>query len=293
MTTDLLDRIADAETHAHVRFGAGGEVAHIGPLVAVAAASTGGSPLPTDTGWLSSERPPTEDELADFEAFSARHGQTATLHLLSPQAPAALPLLTARGYALDFVLHVYAHDLQHLPELSNIPVRETTERDRWAVLAAEGFGPGTEAVGSGAGDGDPALRGGGGRTGSSDGRGAPARRRGGPPRHRNPACFPGTWRPDSPARVAPAVGNACGGRPRHRLRHARQPQRAQRGAGRVPAGRDAADLYQAAIDAGDDMTSLALCPSLVNGGNSAREKNRASAISTPSGTGMPVQAVTR
>ena len=146
MPTDLLNRIADAETHAHVRFGAGGEVAHIGPLVAVAAASTGGSPLPTDTGWLSSERPPTGDELADFEAFSARHGQTATLHLLSPQAPAALPLLTARGYALDFVLHVYAHDLQHLPELSNIPVRETADRDRWATLAAEGFGPGTEAV---------------------------------------------------------------------------------------------------------------------------------------------------
>ena len=115
MPTDLLDRIADAEACAHVRFGAGGEVAHIGPITAVAAASTGSPPLPTDTGWLSSERPPTEDELADFEAFSARHGQTATLHLLSP-------------------------------EISNIPVRETADRDRWATLAAEGFGPGTEAV---------------------------------------------------------------------------------------------------------------------------------------------------
>lgn len=146
MSTDLLCRMADAEARAHVRFGAGGQVARFGPLVAVSAARTGDAPLPLDTGWLSSERPPSESELADFEAFSARQGQAATLHLLSPQAPAALPLLTARGYTLDFVLHAYAHDLKKRPPLQGVPVREVSDPEGWADLAAEGFGPGTEAV---------------------------------------------------------------------------------------------------------------------------------------------------
>ena len=145
MSTDLLCRIADAEARAHSRFGAGGEVARFGPLVAVAAASVDGTPLPTDTGWLSSERPPSEDELADFEAFSAQHGQAATLHLLSPQAPAALPLLRERGYVLDYVLHAYAHDLKELPPLRGA-VHESPDPEAWAALAAEGFGPGTRAI---------------------------------------------------------------------------------------------------------------------------------------------------
>ena len=146
MSTDLLCRMADAEARAHVRFGAGGQVARFGPLVAVSAARTGDAPLPLDTGWLNSERPPSESELADFEAFSARQGQTATLHLLSAQAPAALPLLTVRGYTLDYVLHAYAHDLKDLPPLTGSAVREASDPDRWATLAAAGFGPGTEAV---------------------------------------------------------------------------------------------------------------------------------------------------
>lgn len=142
MTPDPLSRLAHAEAAAHRRFGVSGEAASLGPLVAVFA----GPNLPVDTAWHDGTRPPTIAELEAFEAFSAAHGQPPTLHLLSHAAPELLPLLKARGYTLDYVLHAYTHDLTDLPPPPPLPIREEADADAWAALSARGFGPGTETM---------------------------------------------------------------------------------------------------------------------------------------------------
>ncbi|MDV6374434.1 GNAT family N-acetyltransferase [Deinococcus arenicola] len=141
MNTDLLTRLAHAEAAAHRQYGRTGEAAQFGPLVAVHA----GPNLPLNVAWHDGTRPPTAEELEALEAFSDRHEQPATLHLLSAFAALVLPLLKERGYALEYVLHAYTHDLTHLPALSALTVREA-KADAWAALAARGFGPGAEEI---------------------------------------------------------------------------------------------------------------------------------------------------
>lgn len=141
MNTDVLTRLAHAEATAHRQYGRTGEAAQFGPLVAVHA----GPNLPVDTAWHDGTRPPTLEELEAFEAFSERHGQPATAHLLSAFAAPVLPLLKERGYALDYVLHAYIHDLKKLPASPLTQIREE-EADAWAALAARGFGPGTQEI---------------------------------------------------------------------------------------------------------------------------------------------------
>lgn len=141
MNTDVLTRLAHGEATAHARYGRTGRAARFGPLVAVHA----GPNLPLDTGWHDGTRLPTPEELAEFEAFCMEQDQPATIHLLSAFAAAGLPLLTARGYMLDYVLHAYVHDLRNLPALASTPIR-VEEADAWATLAARGFGPGTEEI---------------------------------------------------------------------------------------------------------------------------------------------------
>ncbi|WP_288481741.1 GNAT family N-acetyltransferase [uncultured Deinococcus sp.] len=141
MTATLL-RLARAEAAAHTRFGALGTVARFGPLVAVAS----GQHLPTDTAWHDGTGTPNPDEWAAFEAFCAAQGQAATLNLLSHAAPALLPDLNGRGYGLDYVLHAYTHDFASPPPAPGWPVHEDPDPGRWAALAAQGFGPGTEAI---------------------------------------------------------------------------------------------------------------------------------------------------
>ncbi|GGO22636.1 GNAT family N-acetyltransferase [Deinococcus humi] len=141
MNTAVLTRLAHAEATAHRRYGRTGEAAQFGPLVAVHA----GPNLPLDSAWHDGTRPPTHQELDAFEAFSTRYGQPATLQLLSAFVAPILPLLKERGYALDYVLHAYIHDLTNLPAVPDTDIREE-EADTWAALAAQGFGPGTEEI---------------------------------------------------------------------------------------------------------------------------------------------------
>ncbi|MFK7600797.1 GNAT family N-acetyltransferase [Deinococcus sp. SM5_A1] len=141
MNTDVLTRLAHAEATAHARYGRTGKTAQFGPLTAVHA----GPNLPVDTAWHDGTRPPAPEELEAFEAFSIRHDQPVTLHLLSAFAAPILPLLKERGYVLDYVLHAYVHDLRNLPALASTPIR-VEEADAWATLAAQGFGPGTEEI---------------------------------------------------------------------------------------------------------------------------------------------------
>ena len=146
--SEILLRLAQAEAAAHTRFGASGTVARFGPLVAVAS----GQHLPIDTAWHDGTGAPTDDDWAAFEAFCAAQGQAATLNLLSHAAPALLPDLNGRGYRLDYVLHAFARDLASpppapgWPEHSGWPVHEDPDPGHWAALAAQGFGPGTEAI---------------------------------------------------------------------------------------------------------------------------------------------------
>ncbi|WP_034385855.1 GNAT family N-acetyltransferase [Deinococcus sp. YIM 77859] len=142
MTPDLLPRLAHAEATGHSRFGTWGEVARFGPLVAVFA----GPDLPVNTAWHDGSAPLTKADLEAFETFSAAHGQPATLHVLSHAAPSLLPLLRARGYVLDFLLHVHTHDLTALPPFPALNVQASPEADAWAALSARGFGPGTERM---------------------------------------------------------------------------------------------------------------------------------------------------
>ncbi len=141
MTTEVLERLARAEATAHARYGQTGETARFGPLVTVHA----GPNLPVDTAWHDGTRAFTLEELEAFEAFSVRYHQSATLHLLSAFAYPVLPLLSQRGYALDYVLHVYIHVLADLPNQPMANLRQE-EADTWAALAAQGFGPGTEEI---------------------------------------------------------------------------------------------------------------------------------------------------
>ncbi|GGO41071.1 GNAT family N-acetyltransferase [Deinococcus humi] len=141
MNTELLKRLAHAETTAHARYGKTGETARFGPLTAVHA----GPDLPVDTGWHNGTRPFTPTELEEFEAFSLRHAQPTTLHLLSAFASPVLPMLRERSYALDYVLHVYIHDLSGNFAWQPADIREE-QADAWATLAAQGFGLGTEKI---------------------------------------------------------------------------------------------------------------------------------------------------
>lgn len=142
MSSALLPRLATAEAASHLRFGVGGEAAQFGPLWAV----SGGRGTPLDTVWHDGTLPPSTDELAQAEAFCAERGQTVTLHLLSHAAPELVPLLSARGYVLHYVLHVYIHDLRSLPAAAALSVREEPDAEAWAQLSAQGFGPGTLGI---------------------------------------------------------------------------------------------------------------------------------------------------
>ncbi|PNY82062.1 GNAT family N-acetyltransferase [Deinococcus koreensis] len=132
---DIWQRVAQAEAVAHAGFG---ESQTFGPLVATFVAPG----LPLNTAWHDGTRPPTGEALASFEAFCAAHAQSATLHLLSPAAPAALPTLTGRGYRLDSVLHLYTRELRALPS-SPLSVEESSDPDTWAEVSAQGFGEGS------------------------------------------------------------------------------------------------------------------------------------------------------
>ncbi|THF83933.1 GNAT family N-acetyltransferase [Deinococcus sp. KSM4-11] len=135
---DPWQRIAQVEAAAHAEFG----VSHrFGPLVAAFVAPG----LPLNSAWHDGSRPPDAAELAAFEAFSSAHDIPATLHVLSATVPAILPLLNARGYALDYVLHLYTHDLGSLPEI-HLPVHEEGDAAAWAALSARSFGPGSEEI---------------------------------------------------------------------------------------------------------------------------------------------------
>lgn len=143
MPTRLLERIAAAEAASHARFGAEGETAWFGPLVTVAS----GQSTPIDTVWHDGSCAPTDSEWAEAEAFCERHGQSVTLHLLSHALPALLPTLTERGYCLEYGLHLLTHDLRPVAFTpAPLALREEADAERWARLAAAGFGPGTEAI---------------------------------------------------------------------------------------------------------------------------------------------------
>lgn len=143
MPTRLLERIATAEAASHARFGAGGQTARFGPLVAVAS----GQSTPIDTLWHDGTRAPTDTEWAEAEAFCERHAQPVILHLLSHALPALLPTLTERGYRLSYGLHLHTHDLRPVSFTpAPLTVREENDAEHWAQLAAAGFGPGTEAI---------------------------------------------------------------------------------------------------------------------------------------------------
>lgn len=135
---DIWQRVAQAEAAAHADFG---EACTFGPLVATFVAAG----LPLNTAWHDGTRPPTAAELEAFEAYSAAHAQPATLHLLSPAAPSTLPGLTTRGYRLDYVLHLYTHDLQRVPP-PLLGIEEASDPDAWAELSEQGFGPGSGAT---------------------------------------------------------------------------------------------------------------------------------------------------
>jgi len=143
-SSPLLNRVAAAEAVCHQRFGAAQHVEHFGPITAIAVGAPQGDPVATDTGWLGGKELPSATEFDAFERFSAAHFQTATINMLSHQGSAALPLLKERGYQLDYLLHLYIHDLKSIFHFDASTLREESNTERWTQLAAQGFGPGTE-----------------------------------------------------------------------------------------------------------------------------------------------------
>lgn len=138
MSTSLLARIAHAEAQAHARYGA---AQHFGPLTAVDA----GPIKVLSTAWLGG-LPLTAANLEAYEEFCRQHSLEPTLHLLSHAAPEVLPRLTERHYALNYVLHLYAHDLQTLPAAPALDIQQEGDPQRWAELSAAGFEGGLEIM---------------------------------------------------------------------------------------------------------------------------------------------------
>lgn len=138
---ERLQRMAQAEAHAHARYGLFGAAGHFGPLVAVHA----GPDLPLNAAWHDGSRNPTPTEFRDFEAFCRTHGQTPTIHILSHVAPELLPLLSTHGYAVNYVLHAYGHDL-HDPPTPRLNIQQAKDPAAWAALSTLGFGPGSERI---------------------------------------------------------------------------------------------------------------------------------------------------
>lgn len=134
---NALQRINAGEVDAHRH--TGGKVRQIGPFTAVGS----GQNTPLDIAWFDGSRLPTPAELRELEAFCRDADQPVTLHALSHVAPSLLPLLRAEGYAVSYVLHVYAHDLTHLPERPALPIRPEPDPETWARLSAQGFGEDT------------------------------------------------------------------------------------------------------------------------------------------------------
>lgn len=130
-----LERINASEAAAHRL--AGRSLGVFGPLVVVANEQQ----TPLNSAWLDGSRLPTDAELDDLEAFCRHHAQPVTIHALSHVAPALIPVLRARGYSISYVLHVYAHDLHHLPERTGPAVRPEHDAGAWAQWSALGFGP--------------------------------------------------------------------------------------------------------------------------------------------------------
>lgn len=138
MSTSLLARIAYAEAQGHTRYGA---AQRFGPLTAVDA----GPITVLSTAWLGASGL-TAANLAAYEEFCRQHELAPTLHLLSHAAPKVLPLLTERHYTLNYVLHVYAHDLQDLPTAPDLEIQQERDPQRWAELSAQGFEGGLEIM---------------------------------------------------------------------------------------------------------------------------------------------------
>lgn len=136
----VLERLNACEVASH-RAG-GGVVGVFGPLVALSA----GRDVPLNSAWLDGSRPPTKAELQEFEDFCAEQGQAAVVQVLSHAAPKVIPVLREAGYALDYVLHAYAHDLVDVPSPSPLPVQPEVDALEWARVSALGFGPDSEAI---------------------------------------------------------------------------------------------------------------------------------------------------
>lgn len=137
---DTLRRINASEVASHRE--AGASCTSFGPLHALST----GQQTPLDTAWHDGHRPPSPQEMQAFEDFCASAGQPLVLHALSDAAPPLLPLLREWGYALEYVLHVYAHPLHPLPEPPHLPVEPVPDPQTWATVSAQGFGPGSEAI---------------------------------------------------------------------------------------------------------------------------------------------------
>lgn len=130
---ELLERINAAEVEAH-RLAA--PTRQIGPFVTLSS----GQQTSLDTAWHDGSRPPTLEELNALKDYCGMQGQSLTLHLLSHRAPACLPVLRQAGLHLEYVLHVYAHDLQVLPNAPALTVTQEGDPEMWAQLSSQGFG---------------------------------------------------------------------------------------------------------------------------------------------------------
>ncbi|MFC6590730.1 GNAT family N-acetyltransferase [Deinococcus lacus] len=137
---------AEVASHRHSARQSGGEVHEFGSLVAACA----GQGAPLDTAWHDGTRAPTTTEWAEFEAWCAAHGLPCLVKAMLLSMPALLPALTARGYVPQYLLHVYAHDLRHLPDVPRgLDVQPAADAEAWARVAAAGFSPEAPTIDAG------------------------------------------------------------------------------------------------------------------------------------------------
>ena len=130
----VLERLTASEVNSHRLAGVNAQ--QLGPFMVLAS----GRNTPLDSAWFDGSRVPTEAELRQLAGFCREHEQPVTIHALSHVAPALIPVLRQQGYTVSYVLHVYAHDLKHLPERSDFSIRSEPDPEVWAQLSAQGFG---------------------------------------------------------------------------------------------------------------------------------------------------------
>lgn len=140
LSAATLARIVDAETSGLAAYAR--EVQQFGPLTAYAS----GAELPTDGAMLDPTQPLSDADLAQLLDFFAQQDIMSKVQTLGHVLPKSLATLSRAGLHLDYVLHLYTHNLHGVNVPNGIHTEQAADRAQWAGVAAGAFGESSAAI---------------------------------------------------------------------------------------------------------------------------------------------------